>query len=185
MKHFLITFCFCLVALFGNAQEMVNGVLEYKTVKQFDGMSKDVLYTKALTALSNLAGSLQNSKLNIDVQDKETGLVVYKGQYWVGFHKSNMLYGYDGYADATIDIRCKDGRVQYIVRVPSVTFVWNGDPAQETAPTCELFPEYTYKKKLGNSKKAILDLYPKVPTVMHAIVESIAQKMATDSDDDF
>lgn len=185
MKKSLLAICLTCMSLCGWSQEMVDGVLEYKIVKQFDGVSASELYTKSLTALSSLAGSLHNSKLNIDVQDKDACLVVYKGQYWIGFHKSNMLCGYDGYADATIDIRCKDGKVQYIVRVPSVTFVWNGDPAQETAPTSELFPEYTYKKKLGNSKKAILDLYPKVPDALPVIVNAIVQKMQKDKDDDF
>lgn len=125
-----------------------------KTCCNGGGVSSDKLYVRALEALSDWAGSQGKSKIGIDVQDKDEGLVVYKGRLNMGFHKVNFMAGWEVYADFTIKIKCKDGRAQVSANVPSLTFDWSFKqyPATETVPISAIYPEYNYKSSLKIKK---------------------------------
>ena len=173
------------VAMTATAQvELVNGLYENKTVVTADSMKAGTLYVKALEALSDFAGSHEKSKVGVDVQDKDEGLVVYKGRYYMGYGKANMLYGWDTYADFTLKVRCKDGRAQLTVTVPSMTFVWDANGNTYTFGISEFLPVYKYKGDY-KIKKAAQQYAPMVPDAFDAIVAAIGKRMTAKADDDF
>ena len=147
-----------------------------------DCVKAGVLYTGALGALSDWAGSQQKTKANIDVQDKDEGLVVYKGKLYLGYGKQNMFYGWDTFADFTLKVRCKDGRAQLIMVVPSLTYYWTADYSEYTAPINELLPEYRHKSKML-VKKASIALAPKVPEEVENVINLISYKMKVVEED--
>ena len=69
-----------MLATFANAQDLVlnNGVYEMKIVENYNNITGQKLYEQSLMALSDLVGSKEKSKFNIDIQDKEAGTIVYK-----------------------------------------------------------------------------------------------------------
>ena len=104
MKKLLSITIMLLLTMIISAQEysLTNGAYDNKVVEQYEGVEAGVLYVRALEALSDWAGSQSQSKVNIDVQDKEQGLVVFKGLLFVGFHKVNFMAGWNVYADFTL-----------------------------------------------------------------------------------
>lgn len=120
------------------------------------------------------------------MQDKDEGLVVYKGRLNMGFHKVNFMAGWEVYADFTIKIKCKDGRAQVSANVPSLTFDWSFKqyPATETVPISAIYPEYNYKSSL-KIKKAAKEFAPLTPSMFDKIVTSLAEKLKLQPDDDF
>lgn len=68
------------IAIHAQENPLTNGIYEKKVVVTADSIKASTLYVRALEALSDWAGSQQRSKVNVDVQDKDEGLVVYKGQ---------------------------------------------------------------------------------------------------------
>ena len=105
MKKLLMTIALAASVMMASAQgSIVNGAYENKVVREYPGVSAETLYIRALETLSDWAGTQAKSSINIDVQDKEEGLVVYKGQLYLGFHKSNPFHGWDALADFTLKI---------------------------------------------------------------------------------
>lgn len=164
---------------------LTNGVYETKTVVNADSIKSSTLYVRALEALSDWTGSLSKSKIGIDIQDKDEGLVVYKGQYYLGYEKANMLCGWDTFADFTLKVRCKDGRAQLIVTVPSMTFIWDGDGhGVHSFAISEFLPVYKYKG-VYKIKKAAQKFAPKVPETFDLIVNLLGKRITQKPDDDF
>jgi len=186
MKRVLLLLAMAVVGMTGRAQSIVltNGVYEQKVIVTVDSVKAGTLYTRALEALSDWTGSLQKSKANVDVQDKDEGLVVYKGQLYLGYGKQNFMYGWDTFADFTMKIRCKDGKAQITMTIPSLTFYWTADNTMTTAPIAELLPEYTHKSKFL-IKKAAKALAPKVPDEVNNAIEAIRSVITRSSDEDF
>ena len=85
----LVTLLMVTLATFVNAQDFVlnNGVYEMKVVEHYNNTSGQKLYEQSLMALSDLVGSKEKSKFNIDIQDKEAGTIVFKGGLYLGFRK--------------------------------------------------------------------------------------------------
>lgn len=186
MKKALLMFAMLTAWLAVSAQgEMKNGVWEEKRVVEVDSASASTLYLRALEALSDWAGSQEKSKIGIDVQDKEEGIVVYKGEHYLGYSKANFMYGWDTWANFTLKIRCKDGRAQVSATVPSLTFRFTGEPAETTAPISEFLPEYKYKTKFTN-KRAAREQSQKVPHVFSAIINAMCIRLSQGTaDEDF
>ena len=84
MKKVLLLMAMLIAGIVIQAQEnlLTNGIYEKKVVVTVDSVKASTLYVRALEALSDWAGSQQRSKVNVDVQDKDEGLVVYKGQLY-------------------------------------------------------------------------------------------------------
>lgn len=187
MKKALVTIVLLSVALTASAQgEMKNGVWEDKKVVEVPDATSATLYMRALEALSDWAGSQSKSKIGIDVQDKDEGIVVYKGEYYLGNAKANLapMAVWDTWANFTLKVRCKEGRAQVSVAVPSLTFRFSGQLAETTAPIDQLLPEYKYKTKYTN-KRAARELSPKVPTEFAMVLESMCKRLANGTGDDF
>ena len=173
------------VAMTATAQvELTNGVYEKKTVVTADSVKAGTLYVRALEALSDFAGSQGKSKIGVDVHDKDEGLVVYKGRYYMGYCKANMLYGWDTFADFTLKVRCKDGRAQLSVTVPSMTFVWDANGNTHSFAISEFLPVYKYKGDY-KIKKAAQQYAPLVPEAFDTIVAAIGKRITAKDDDDF
>lgn len=189
MKKLLSITIMLLMTMTISAQvySLTNGAYDNKVVGQYEGVEAGVLYVRALEALSDWAGSQSKSKVNIDVQDKEQGLVVFKGSLYVGFHKVNFMAGWNVYADFTLKIKCKDGRAQVSCHVPSATFDWTAKqyPANTTVPLGEIYPQYNHKSQY-KIKKAAIEWAPKIPPLFDEIIKSMTEKMkAHNQDDDF
>lgn len=185
MKKVLLNVIMILVALNVSAQSVVltNGIYEKKTVVNADSVKAGTLYVRVLEALSDFAGSQGKSKIGIDVQDKDEGLVVYKGRYFLGYGKANMLYGWDTYADFTLKVRCKDGKAQLSVTVPSMTFQWDGDGhGIHTFGIKEFLPVYKYKGDY-KIKKPAQQYAPTIPTTFEAIINAISQRLLQHPDE--
>lgn len=187
MKKALVTIALLAAGLTASAQgEVKNGAWEDRRVVEVADASVSTLYLRALEALSDWAGSQEKSKMGIDVQDKDEGIVVYKGEYYLGYGKANLapMAVWDTWANFTLKVRCKEGRAQVSVAVPSLTFRFSGHPAETTAPIDQLLPEYKYKTKYTN-KRAARELSPKVPTEFEMVLESMCKRLASGTSDDF
>jgi len=128
---------------------IIDGALTYKVVNQFDSVSQAQLYLRAHTFISDWVGPNNNSKRSIEFDDKESATIISKGSVFMGYFKSNMFYGYNVYADYTLTIKCKDGRCQYVVKIPSMSFHWTANNIQdETIPIDRILPTYNYKSNV-------------------------------------
>lgn len=187
MKKVISITIMLLVTMNINAQEysLTNGAYENKVVEQYEGVEAGTLYVRALEALSDWAGSQSKSKVNIDVQDKEEGLVVYKGSLYIGYHKVNFMAGWHVYADFTLKIKCKDGRAQISCHVPTATFDWSAKqyPANTTVELGEIYPKYNYKSQF-RIKKAAIEWAPQIPPTFDKIIASMAEKLKSQNQDD-
>ena len=137
-------------------------------------------------ALSDLVGSKEKSKFNIDIQDKEAGTIVYKGGLYLGYRKTSIVGGHDVSADMTIKVRCKDGRVQYTYTIPTITIViTSAVGVTETVPLSELIPEYRYKARLTGVKKTAQQFGPLVEEEIKKLHQAIINKTKENEEDDF
>ena len=186
MKKVLLLLMMLIAGIAIHAQEkpLTNGIYEKKVVVTADSIKASTLYVRALEALSDWAGSQQRSKVNVDVQDKDEGLVVYKGQLYLGYGKQNFMYGWETFADFTMKVRCKDGKAQITVTSPSLSYYWTADNTTVTVPINEVLPIYSYKGKML-IKKASIALAPKVPDEFEKIIKIIGERICKNNDDDF
>lgn len=171
-----------------SAQTTLNesGVYEMKVVEQYDSINATTLYEHSLIALSDVVGSRDKSKTNIDVAEKDAGLIVYKGELYLGFKKVNAMCGYDVCANFTLKVRCKDGRAQYTLTVPSLTMYWSCNiNNNETIPLNEIIPEYTHKGRLYYLKKGATEYASKLNADMIILQQTIVAKTKVAADDDF
>ena len=184
----LVTLLMVTLATFVNAQDFVlnNGVYEMKIVENYNNISGQKLYEQSLMALSDLVGSKEKSKFNIDIQDKEARTIVYKGGLYLGFRKINLMCGHDVNADMTIKVRCKDGRIQYTYTIPTITiYVTCAVGVTETIPLSELIPEYRYKARLNYVKKTAQQFGPLVEDEIKKLHQAIVNRTKQNEEDDF
>ena len=162
-----------------------NGEYERKMVVEVPGATAQDLYVRALEVLSDMKGSNGKSSSQIDVQDKDAALVIYKGKIYEGFEYYSKFAGagWDAYADFTLRIKCKDQKAQVTMTVSTMTFDFNVKPSTQTIPLTELVP-YTYK---GNYtfKKSAIKYAPAVAPSMDNLMIVICAKMKQGTDDDF
>lgn len=189
MKKFFITFIAALTAATAWSQdpafELTEGAYEQKKVFTADSVSADALYLRALESLSDWAGSQERTTANIDIQDKEGAMIVYKGLLYLGYVKANFLYGWDVLANFTLKVRCKDGRSQVAVTVPSFTYHWTaGNEPDFSVPLRLLTPTYNYKGSY-KIKKASNTTLPTLPGAIERLVDVIGSRIIATPDDDF
>jgi hypothetical protein len=171
-----------------NAQTVLNesGVYELKVVEQYDSVKASTLYENSLIALSDVVGSREKSKTNIDVPEKEAGMIVYKGELYLGFKKVNMMCGYDTFAVFTLKVRCKDGKAQYVITVPSLHMYWSCNTNDnEIVPLKEIIPEFTHKGRLYYLKKGAIEFAGTLDSNMQSLQKNIMSKTKSAADDDF
>jgi len=159
-----------------------SGVYEIKEVVNVDNVSAQTLYLRALEALSDWTGNEGRSKYGIDHQDRESATVIFKGKDYLGSRKYGGLYYWYIYSDFTLKVRCKDGRAQISVTVPSMTADFSANTVEGSIPLREIVPEYKYKGSMA-CKKAMLQYVVDVPTSANQIIALIKSKINQEVDD--
>lgn len=135
-----------------NAQDLElneQGDYERKEVVQVDGVSAAQLYDRAMIALSDWTGSDGKAKVGIDYQNQETYTLIYKGTFYLGY-KRVIMNGWDRYGNFTLRVRCKDGKAQLTLTVPSVTGIYDKNGNTKVFGLQEVIEG---KEKAGKSKK--------------------------------
>lgn len=150
-----------------------KGVLELKRVVLVEGASKNTLYRRAMEALSDWTGSEGRSKAGIDYNDKEEGIVNYKGEFYQGTYRK-IKYT----TDFTLKLRCKDGRAQVTVIASSINaFTPDGRKQSWT------MREALMKSK--NQKEKKVDGVYSTREVVAMILEAMDSALKKQDDDDF
>ncbi len=135
MKKLMITFVQLLIGLIASAQGLElteSGAYELKDVVNVDGTSASILYDRAMIALVDWTGPDGKAKAGIDYQSQETHTVIYKGTFYLGAKNLALGSSVDRFADFTLKVRCKDGRAQVTVTVPTVTAVASVNGRRQT-----------------------------------------------------
>jgi predicted DNA-binding protein len=160
-----------------------KGVYEQKRVVTVDGAKASTLYRRAMEALSDWTGTEGRSKAGLDYCDKDEGIVTYKGEFYNGYRQ--LAFGQlPFYTDFTMKIRCKDGRAQITVIVPTMhAILANGQTRTWTVKEIIEANEKANPKKMAKAKKKTH------ATTTREIVELLLTEMETalkkDPDDDF
>jgi predicted DNA-binding protein len=160
-----------------------KGVYEQKRVVTVDGAKASSLYRRAMEALSDWTGTEGRSKAGLDYCDKDEGIVTYKGEFYNGYRQ--LAFGQlPFYTDFTMKIRCKDGRAQITVIVPTMhAILANGQTRTWTVKEIIEANEKANPKKMAKAKKKTH------ATTTREIVELLLTEMETalkkDPDDDF
>jgi predicted DNA-binding protein len=160
-----------------------KGVYEQKRVVTVDGAKASTLYRRAMEALSDWTGTEGRSKAGLDYCYKDEGIVTYKGEFYNGYRQ--LAFGQlPFYTDFTMKIRCKDGRAQITVIVPTMhAILANGQTRTWTVKEIIEANEKANPKKMAKAKKKTH------ATTTREIVELLLTEMETalkkDPDDDF
>ena len=183
MKKFLLSF-FLLVGLSASGQVIEltdNGVYEKKEVVNVDNVKSSELFGRAMEALSDWTGPDGRSKAGIDYQDKESGTIIYKGNYYMGFRHVVLRAGWDMYADFTMKVRCKDGRAQITVTIPSMTGKYSANNTERTVPLSEIVKTINEK---GKKKRPTHEFLPQIPETATTLINAMSQRLKKEEDDD-
>lgn len=183
MKQILLSLML-FIALSINAQVITltdNGVYEQKEVVTIDSVNAITLYGRAMEALSDWTGPDGRSKAGIDYQDKESGTIIYKGNYFMGFRHVVLRAGWDMYADFTMKVRCKDGRAQIIITIPSITGKYSANNVERTVPLSEIVNTINEK---GKKKRPTHEFLPKIPEVANTLIDAMKQRLIQNGEDD-
>jgi hypothetical protein len=161
-----------------------KGVYEQNRVVEVDGATASKLYSRAMEALSDWTGSDGRSKAGLDYCDKEEGIVTYKGEYYNGYHK--LLFGAQMpfYTDFTMKVRCKDGRAQITVTVPSMHAILpNGTVRTISVREIVEAREKIDPKKIEKSSKKMEAVTMR--EIVEILIDAMTVALKKDVDDDF
>ena len=184
MKEIATTIIMLLTAIAVSAQVTLTegGVYEQKEVINVENAEAQTLYLRALEALSDWTGTEGRSQFGIDHQDKESATVIFKGKDYLGARKFGGLYYWYIYTDFTLKVRCKDGRAQVSVTVPSMYAEFQAGNAKGSIQMRDIVPEYKYKGNM-NCKKAILQYVVEVPASVSRIIALMKNRLNQDVED--
>ena len=161
-----------------------KGVYEQKRVVKVDGAQASTLYRRAMEALSDWTGTEGRSKAGLDYCDKEEGIVTYKGEFYNGYRKLAFGTQVPFFTDFTMKIRCKNGRAQVIVTVPTMHAILpNGqmktwtmrEVLEQNEKASQRQVEKAKKKMHGMTTREIVDL----------LLTEMESALKKDADDDF
>lgn len=162
-----------------------QGAYERKEVVQVDSVKAATLYDRAMVALSEWTGPDGKTKVGLDYQNQETHTIIYKGIYYLGF-KRIILSGWDRYANFTLKVRCKDGRAQITVNVPTVTGIYQQNGMKKVYNLNEVLD---IKGKSGKKRTERMEvLISNLKNNADALIEAMTAKLkgeTTTDDDDF
>ena len=98
----------------------------------------------------------------------------------------NMMCGYETFAIFTLKVRCKDGKIQYTLTVPSLHMYWSCNVNNsEVIPLNEIIPEFIHKGRLYYLKKGAIQFAGTLDEDMKLLQKAIVAKTKKASDDDF
>jgi hypothetical protein len=148
-----------------------QGAYERKEVVTVDGSTSGVLFGRAMEALSDWTGPDGRSKVGIDYQDKDAGTVIYKGEYFIDYKRGVLVT-----ANFTLKVRCKDGRAQVAVTIPSMT-AKAGKLGMEKSVS---IADVKAKPKRGAYK-----YLPQISEIADTLIASMRNSLSVKDDDDF
>lgn len=188
MKKVLFTVFVLMTGLVANAQDLLineKGAYEKKTVVLVDSTKAGILYDRAMEALSDWTGASGKAQAGLDYHDRDAGTVIYKGHEYIGFKNVFLGDGWERYADFTLKIRCKDGRAQVTVTIPTITFVYtkNGMKRNYTAAEVTKAVEESKGKKKERGIVLLGDIKELVETLSTAMSDRLKKACASDDDD--
>ena len=163
-----------------------SGAYEKKEVVIVDSVKALTLFERAMVALSDWAGPDGKASAGIDYQEKETGTIIYKGKYSLGFKKVTFLGdGWERYADFSLKVRCKDGRAQVTVTIPTITGFFRPRSITRTYSIEEL--QNAVDKSKGAKHERGIKLMKDLIDITNDLISSMSDflKNKNNSDDDF
>lgn len=168
----------------GGGQTEVASSYEKKKVVVVDSVSAGVLYDRAMMALSDWTGANGKAKAGVDYQNQETHTVIYKGRYSLGFKDVFLGTGWERFADFTLKVRCKDGRAQVTLSVPTVTGVYNSNGITRQATFGQLAK--TVEKSRGKKRERGLAMMRHLTGTADGIVAEMEERLkGGESEEDF
>ena len=193
MKKVIIFIATIVVTVSSFGQEVTfneQNELQIKEVIQTQGLTTNQIFVNIQSLISETNPNT-NSQFVIDYSDLETGTIISKGKYWLGFRKVNFTYGYDLLADYNLTIRIKERRTQILIKVPTVSFRWTGEQSDtnEKVDVKHVYPKYDGYKPTTYpyyAKKLMKEYGPEVPSAMKKLYKTICDKITSSrQDDDF
>lgn len=189
MKKSLITFALLLSGLTAGAQDIQltpDGAYERKEVVTVDSVSAAVLYDRAMMALADWTGPDGKANAGIDYQNQETHTVVYKGRFYAGF-RSWMMTKIERYANFTVKVRCKDGRAQVTVNVPTLTAIVASNGRRQTWNLGEAIKEMekTSGKRREQGEEAVAYITGNADMILAAMKGALSGSGGGGDEDDF
>ena len=183
----VIIFTMMLTAMTAMAQDIElneQGAYERKEVVQIEGATAAVLYDRAMIALSEWTGPDGKAKAGLDYQNQESHTIIYKGTYYLGFKKI-LMSGWDRYANFTLKVRCKDGRAQVTVNVPTITGIYlqNGTKRSYNLKEVLDIKESSSKKRADRIDTLVDNLKSNADALIAAMSEKLKSGSSTDDDD--
>lgn len=159
-----------------------GGAYEKKEVVQVEGATASVLFSRAMEALSDWSGPDGKAKAGIDYHDKESGTVIYKGTFSLGFKNVFLGDGWNRYANFTLKTRCKDGRAQVTVTVPTITAVYTKNALKRESSTKELLDAVLKSK--GNKRERGEALMADLTGTVDLMVAAMAKRLREGVEDE-
>ena len=189
MKRIFLFFALLLSGLTAGAQVIVlneSGEYERKEVVTVDSVSAAVLYDRAMLALTDWSGADGKAKAGIDYQNQETHTVVYKGRFYAG-SRSWMMTKIERYANFTVKVRCKDGRAQVTVNVPTLTAVVASNGRSQTWNLGEAVKELekTSGKRREQGEEAVAYITGNADMILAAMKRALSGSGDGGDEDDF
>lgn len=158
-----------------------KGAYERQEVVTVEGASASSLYDLAMMALSEWTGPDGKAKVGIDYQNQETHTVVYKGCYSLGFKEVFLGDGWERQADFILKVRCKDGKAQVTLTVPTYTARFKS--VVKTGSILEL--SNAVDKARGKKRSRGVALLEYLKKAADGIVDSMAESLNMTTEEDF
>jgi len=188
MKKVLFTFALLLATLTAGAQDIEltpEGAYERKEVVTVDSASAAVLYDRAMIALTDWTGPDGKAKAGIDYQNQETHTVVYKGRFSV-CTRTYRLVRFERYANFTVKVRCKDGRAQVTVTIPTLTIIIPSNGRTQTSTFREVISELKKaSEKQRERGEATIETITDTADDIHKAMLAALKGLGNVGDDDF
>ena len=194
MKKIFLSLLMLMVGLVVNAQVpdvdsaaiiiKEKGVYEQKRVVIVDGTKASLLYRRAMEALSDWTGTEGRSKAGLDYCDKEEGIVTYKGEFYNGYREHSFGRQVPFYTDFTMKIRCKDGKAQITITVPTIhAALPNGQTKTWTMREVVERNEKASPRKVEKEKKKTHGMNTR--EIVELLLTEMETALKNDPDDDF
>ena len=97
------------------------GAYEKEEVVYIDSVPAKVLFTRAMVTPNDLPVT----KVELDYYNKESGTIIYKGEFSLGFKHVGLGDGWIRHGDFSLKVLCEDGQAQIILTVPDIIAVYN------------------------------------------------------------
>lgn len=161
-----------------------KGVYEQKRVVYVDNTKASTLYRRAMEALSDWTGTDGRSRAGLDYCDKDEGIVTYKGVFYNGYRKLILGATLPFYTDFTLKVRCKDGRAQVTVMVPTMhTVLDTGEKKMWTVREIVDAQEKITEKAKEKAKKKTNAI--SMREVVNILLENMEGALRQEKDEDF